>query len=77
MYRDQIRLLRSAVATELAFAHYERAVEGLGAKGILVREEAQIQPAFQQAVEWTRQGFPVLINCFIAKSGFREGSISL
>jgi len=77
MYRDQIRMLKSAVATELAFTHYEKVAEGMGAKGILVRAEEEMAPAMRQAIEWSNQGHPVLINCMIAKSGFREGSISL
>jgi thiamine pyrophosphate-dependent acetolactate synthase large subunit-like protein len=78
MYRDQIRLLKSAVATELSFTtRYDLVAEGLGAKGILVRDEAQIKPALLQALQWSKEGHSVIINCMIAKSGFREGSISL
>jgi thiamine pyrophosphate-dependent acetolactate synthase large subunit-like protein len=60
-----------------AFTHYERVVEGLGAKGILVRAESEIRPAVAQALEWTKAGHSVCINVMIAKSGFREDSISL
>jgi hypothetical protein len=42
MYRDQIRLLKDPVATELSFTHYETVAEGFGAKGILVRKESQV-----------------------------------
>ena len=92
----QIRLLKDPVATELSFTSYEKAAEGLGAKGVLIRNEsevllghsrcaltpfvlpaAQIKAGLQRAKELAAQGHPVVVNCLLAKSSFREGSISL
>jgi len=77
MYRDQVRLLKNSVATELAYTHYEEVAKGFGAEGILVSNEDELRPAFMKAKELARQGKAVLVNVLIAKSGFREGSISL
>lgn len=77
MYRDQIRLLKDPVATELAYTHYEEVAKGFGAEGILVRTNEEIAPALKKAKELAKQGKPVLVNVLIAKSTFREGSISL
>jgi acetolactate synthase-1/2/3 large subunit len=77
MYRDQIRLLKDPVATQLAFTSYEKVAEGFGAKGIVVRRESQVRAALLKAKELAKQGHPVLVNCLISRSAFREGSISL
>jgi len=77
MYRDQVRLLKDPIATELAFTAYDKVAEGFGAKGIVVRRESEIRGALLKAKEWAKQGHPVIVNCLIAKSAFREGSISL
>jgi acetolactate synthase-1/2/3 large subunit len=77
MYRDQVRLLKDPVATELAQTRYDEVVRGFGAEGILVRSEDEVAPALQRAKALAKQGRPVLVNVFINRSQFREGSISL
>jgi len=54
-----------------------RRVCRLGAEGILVREESEIEAALEKAKKFAREGKPVLVNVIIARSAFREGSISL
>lgn len=77
MYRDQIRLLKDPVATQLAYTRYDTVAEGFGAKGILVRSNEEVPAALAKAKELASQGHTVVVNCLIAKSSFREGSISL
>jgi len=75
--RDQVPALGDEVGTALAPTDYERAAEGLGARGLRIERAEEIAPAFAQARAWARQGSPVLINARIARSEFRKGSISL
>jgi acetolactate synthase-1/2/3 large subunit len=36
-----------------------------------------VQPALAQARTWAREGHPVLINVWLDKTEFREGSLSM
>ena len=46
--------------------------------GILVKEESEVAAALQKAKQIVReQKVPVLVNVLIAKSDFREGSLSM
>jgi acetolactate synthase-1/2/3 large subunit len=75
--RDQVPALGDAVGTELAPTAYERAAEGLGARGLRIDRPEEIRPAFERAREWAAAGEVVLINARLARSEFRKGSISL
>jgi acetolactate synthase-1/2/3 large subunit len=75
--RDQVPALGDDVGTALAPTDYERAAEGLGARGLRIDRAEEIRPAFERARELARAGYPVLINARIARSEFRKGSISL
>jgi len=77
MYRDQVKMLKDPVATELEYTNYEKVCEALGGKGILVTREAELAPALVQAKKWAKEGFPVIVNILITKSSFREGSLSI
>ncbi|ETO13145.1 hypothetical protein RFI_24234, partial [Reticulomyxa filosa] len=77
MYRDQIRLFKDPVATELEYTHYEQVAQGFGCAGILVQNESELLPSFKKAKELAKKGTPVVVNVMISKSTFREGSISL
>jgi thiamine pyrophosphate-dependent acetolactate synthase large subunit-like protein len=77
MHRDQVRLLKSNVATELEFTHYDKVAQGFGAEGILISEESEIRDGLLRAKELAHQGKPVLVNVLLGRSKFREGSISL
>ena len=48
-----------------------------GAKGFLVTELGQVAAVAAEVAEVARGGRPVLINCHIARSDFRAGSISV
>ena len=75
--RDQVPALGDAVGTELAATAYERVAEGLGGRGLRIERGEQIVPAFEQARRWASEGHAVLINAMLARSEFRQGSISL
>jgi acetolactate synthase-1/2/3 large subunit len=75
--RDQVPALGDAVGTELAPTAYERAAEGLGGRGLRIERPEEIAPAFEQARRWAADGHAVLINAMLARSEFRQGSISL
>ena len=50
---------------------------GFGAEGILVRHMGEVEPALQQARAFAAQGKPVLVNVWLDKTAFREGSLSM
>jgi acetolactate synthase-1/2/3 large subunit len=75
--RDQVVLLEDDVGTVLARTDYHRAVEGLGAVGILVQKPSELPQALREAKAAARAGRPVLINLHLGKSAFRQGSISM
>lgn len=77
--REQVKMFKSNVACDLGYLDYHKAVEGLGAKGILLdsTDSNRLQDAFLKARELYAQGHSVLVNCLIGKTSFREGSISV
>eukprot|EP00127_Corallochytrium_limacisporum_P004163 Clim_evm108s157 gene=Clim_evmTU108s157 len=77
MIRDQERILGTATACHLARTEYHKVVDGFGGKGFLVETLDQLPGVLRQAKELAKEGVPVLVNCLIARSSFREGSISV
>ena len=75
--RDQVRLLGSGTGTELASCDYERVAEGFGARGLLIERREHARDRLEEAREIARCGTPVLVNARIARSTFRDGSISI
>jgi acetolactate synthase-1/2/3 large subunit len=75
--REQVKMLKDDVGTVLARSAYHEVVAGFGAKGLLVRRPHQVQPALAQARTWAREGHPVLINVWLDRTEFREGSLSM
>jgi thiamine pyrophosphate-dependent acetolactate synthase large subunit-like protein len=75
--REQVKLLGDDVATALARTDYHRAVEGLGAAGLVARRAADVQDVLHEARAIARAGRPVLVNVWLDKTAFREGSISM
>jgi acetolactate synthase-1/2/3 large subunit len=75
--REQVVILEDDCGTTLTYADYHRVAEGWGAKGILVQEERELAPAFEEAKRVTRAGTPVLVNVLLGKTEFRKGSISM
>ncbi len=75
--REQVKMLHDDVATVLGRSAYHLAVAGLGAEGILVRKTDEVPMALARARELARAGKPILINVWLDKTDFREGSISI
>ncbi len=75
--REQVPILGDDVGTTLAYTDYHRVAEGFGAAGLVVREEAELDPVLGRAVELSRSGRPVLVNVLLGKTDFRKGSISM
>jgi thiamine pyrophosphate-dependent acetolactate synthase large subunit-like protein len=74
--REQVKMLKDDVATVLARTDYHRVAEGFGAAGLCVKSADQVLPALQQARALAAQGRAVLVNVWLDKTEFREGSLS-
>jgi thiamine pyrophosphate-dependent acetolactate synthase large subunit-like protein len=75
--REQVKMLHDDVATVLARTDYHAVAAGFGAEGILVKEIGEVPAALARAREIARQGKPVLVNVWLDKTAFREGSLSM
>ncbi len=75
--REQVKMLHDDVATVLARSAYHEVVAGFGAEGILVKSMAEVPAALARARALARSGKPVLVNVWLDKTEFREGSISM
>ncbi len=75
--REQVKMLHDDVGTVLARTAYHEVAAGFGAEGILVRTMAELQPALERARTIASLGRPVLINVWLDKTEFRDGSISM
>jgi acetolactate synthase-1/2/3 large subunit len=75
--REQVKMLHDDVATVLGRSAYHLAAAGLGAEGILVKKTTEAPMALARARDLARAGKPVLLNVWLDKTDFREGSISM
>ncbi len=75
--REQVKVLKDDVATTLARSAYHEAAAGLGAEGILVKTNAEVPDALARAKAAAKAGKPVLINVWLDRTAFREGSLSM
>jgi thiamine pyrophosphate-dependent acetolactate synthase large subunit-like protein len=75
--REQVKLLGDDVGTVLAHTAYHEVARGFGAEGIEVKRDSEVAPALQRARELAAAGRPVLVNVWLDKTDFREGSISM
>ena len=75
--REQVKLLHDDVGTVLARSDYHRVAEGFGAAGLVVRSTAEVPAVLAQAREIARGGKPVLVNVWLDRTDFREGSLSM
>jgi acetolactate synthase-like protein len=75
--RDQVEILKDDVGTTLAATDYERAAEGLGARGLRLDAAERVGPVLGEAREVARSGRPVYVNARIGRTDFRKGSISM
>ena len=75
--REQVEVLHDDVGTVLARTDYERAAEGLGARGLRLDEDSRIDEVLLEALLLARSGQPVYVNARIGSTDFRKGSISM
>lgn len=75
--RDQVTMLGDDVGTVLASTDYHRAVEGLGAVGLVLDDQERIDDVLAEAKQVAASGRPVLINALIGRTEFRKGSMSM
>ncbi len=75
--REQVKMLKDDVATVLARTAYHEVARGFGAEGLLVTRMDEVEAALKRARELARQGRPVLVNVWLDRTEFREGSLSM
>ncbi|MCL4814770.1 MAG: thiamine pyrophosphate-binding protein [Vicinamibacteraceae bacterium] len=75
--REQVKMLGDAVGTELARTPYHEVARGFGAEGLEIRTSAEVMPTLQEARRLAAAGKPVLVNVWLDRTAFREGSISM
>jgi thiamine pyrophosphate-dependent acetolactate synthase large subunit-like protein len=75
--REQVKMLHDDVATVLARTDYHAVAVGFGAEGIVVKTMAEVPAALARARALAHSGKPVLVNVWLDKTEFREGSLSM
>jgi acetolactate synthase-like protein len=75
--REQVEVLKDDVGTVLAPTDYERAAEGLGARGLALDDPARADEVLREAVAVARSGRPAYVNARIGRTDFRKGSLSM
>jgi thiamine pyrophosphate-dependent acetolactate synthase large subunit-like protein len=75
--REQVKMLGDDVGTVLARTAYHEVAKGFGAEGIEIRTDAEVEHGLAQARRLAAAGKPVLVNVWLDKTEFREGSISM
>ena len=75
--REQVKMLGDDVGTVLARTAYHEVARGFGAEGIEIRTDAEVAEGLARARAAAAGGRPVLVNVWLERSEFREGSISM
>ena len=75
--REQVKMLGDDVGTVLARTAYHEVAKGFGAEGIDIRTDAEVKAGLAHARRIAAAGKPVLVNVWLDKTEFREGSISM
>jgi len=75
--REQVKMLGDDVGTVLARTAYHDVARGFGAEGIEVRTAGEVDGALARARELAAAGRPVLVNVWLDRTDFREGSLSM
>lgn len=74
--RDQEKILGDDVATLLDRSPYETVGKGYGGKGYVIKSREDVGPVLDKARK-AAQKAPVVVNAWLGKSDFREGSLSM
>ncbi len=78
--REQVPMFGSNVACMLQYSDYDVVANGYGGVGYKLDRDSsdmEIEDTLRKAQELSRGGKPILVNCLIGKTDFREGSISV
>ncbi len=75
--REQTKLLHDDVGTVLARTDYHRVAEGFGAAGLVIRRNVDVCDALARARDLAASGKAVLVNVWLDRTDFREGSVSM
>ena len=75
--REQVKMLDDDVGTVLARTAYHEVAAGFGAEGILVKDRRRGRRRARRARALAASGKPVLVNVWLDKTDFRDGSISM
>ena len=75
--REQVKMLHDDVATVLARSAYDDVAAGFGAVGLRVHSMAGVPGVLADARAAAAAGRPVLVNAWLDRTEFREGSISM
>ena len=75
--RDQIPILKSDCAMNLAYSDYQKIANAFGAEGVRVEDVDGFKSAVRDAKQLSRKGTPYIINAIIGKTDFRKGSMSM
>jgi thiamine pyrophosphate-dependent acetolactate synthase large subunit-like protein len=75
--RDQVEILKSDCAMNLALSDYQDVGKAFGAAGSRVASLEAFQAAVVEAKLLSRKGTPYIINAIIGKTAFRKGSMSM
>jgi acetolactate synthase-1/2/3 large subunit len=75
--REQVKMLGDDIGVTLSRAAYHDAAAAFGAEGILVRNDGEIAEGLARAHAAACAGRPALVNVWLDRSDFRDGSISM
>ena len=75
--REQVKMLDDDVGTVLARSDYHEVAAALGGRGLLLKHATQIAACLQDARHAASNGVPVLVNAWLDRTDFREGSLSM
>jgi len=75
--REQVKMLGDDVGTVLRRTAYHEVVKGFGAEGVEIRRDSEVEAGLAEARRIAASGKPVLVNVWLDKTEFREGSISM
>ena len=74
---EQVNMLGDDVGTVLSRTAYHEVARGFDAEGLEIRSDAEVAGVLARARDIAAAGRPVLVNVWLDKTEFREGSISV